>query len=87
MNEDKRSETPMGAHILRALTRVKYINMNGDTIALNPLTEKIHHFMKNVRPIIGKEKENARPITSNDLIIVSTNRIIHLLNLLLLYGE
>jgi len=65
MDEYTSSETPMGAHTLRALTRVKYCNMDGDTIALNPLTEKVHHFMKNVRPIIGKAKENVRPIISN----------------------
>ena len=43
--------------------------------------------MKNVRSIIAKEKENVQSITGKDVIFMSINRIIHLLNLLLLYGE
>ena len=43
--------------------------------------------MKNVRSIIAKEKENVQSIIGKDVIFMSTNRIIHLLNLLLLYGE
>jgi len=61
------SETPMGAHTLRALARVKYTNMDEDTIALNLLTEKVYHFMKNVCPIIGKDKKNVQPITGKDV--------------------
>lgn len=64
------SETPMGAHTLRALARVKYTNMDEDTIALNLLTEKVYHFMKNVCPIIGKDKKNVQPITGKDPICV-----------------
>ena len=77
----------MGAHTLRALARVKYTNMDEDPIALNLLTEKVYHFMKNVCPIIGKDKKNVQPITGKDAIFIFTNRIIHLLNLLLLYDE
>ena len=44
--------------------------MDEDTIALNLLTKKVYHFMKNVCPIIGKDKRNVQPITGKDPICV-----------------
>ena len=77
MDEDTSSETPMDAYTLRVLNRVKYTNMDKDTITFNFLIDK-------VCSIIAKEKENVQPITGKDAIFISTNGIIHLLNLLLL---